>query len=102
MTYQCYLLTKQKDNSSKKYPSLEDIDEDIQAEVSGDTLGYVRGISRCVEETWQTYVFVAEINAITMAPATSDIGTVGQFIQEILPPIKDNIPKEATALLIKH
>ena len=33
----------------QEIPSNEDIDEDIQAEVSGDTLGYVKGISRCVE-----------------------------------------------------
>ena len=79
--------------------SLEDTDEDFQAEAFGDALAYVRGIPRCVEETWQTYVFVTEINAITMAPIDP---SVAQFIQEILPPIKDNIPKEATALLIKH
>ena len=76
----------------QEMPSLEDTDKDIQAEASNDTSTDVRGISRCVEETQQTFVFVAEINAITMAPTDP---SVAQFIQE-MPPIDDNISKEAT------
>ena len=73
-------------------PSLEDTDEDIQAEAFSDALAYVRGIPRCVEETQQTYVFVAEINAITVAPIDP---SVAQFNQKMLPPIKDHIQKES-------
>ena len=76
----------------QKMPSLEDTDEDIQAEASGDALMDVRGISRCTEETRQTYVFVAEINPIKLAPTDP---SVAQFIQELLP-IDDNQSKEAT------
>ena len=76
------------DQFIQEMPSLEDTDKDIQAEASNDTSTDVRGISRCVEETQQTYVFVAEINAITMAPTDP---SVAQFIQEMLR-IDDNIP----------
>ena len=76
----------------QELPSLEDTDEDIPAEASGDASADVRGISNYVEETRQSYVFVAEINPITMAPTDP---SVAQFIQE-MPPIDDNISKEAT------
>ena len=84
----------------KEILSFEDTDEDIQEEASGDALTDVQGISRCVEETPQTYVFVSEINPITMKPTHDP--SVAQFIQKMVPPIKDKIPKEAAALLIKH
>jgi hypothetical protein len=83
----------------KEILSFEDTDEDIQEEASGDALTDVQGISRCVEETPQTYVFVSEINPVTMKPTDP---SKAQFIQKMLPPIKDKIPKEAAALLIKH
>ena len=79
------------DQFIQEMPSLEDTDEGIQAEASSNASVDIRGISKCVEETQQTYVFVAEINPITMAPTDP---SVAQFIQEMLS-IEDNITKEA-------
>ena len=53
----------------QEMPSLEDTDEDIPAEASGDESADVRVISRCVEE--------AEVKAIAMSPTDT---SVAQFM----------------------
>ena len=63
----------------QEMPSLEDTDEDIPAEASGDESADVRVISRCVEE--------AEVKAIAMSPTDT---SVAQFIHDMLP-IDDDI-----------